>query len=202
LSTGTLYSIYAAFVLFGTAGGPSGFFAVFFGTDWGRSLSIVRHYAPTMSGWASRFLRFYAFFLWLNSVVGFFTVKDNVTKALVAFFTAPIREGRINFSLWDLVAFGLVFAAAIAIARGARLILEEDVFPRTRVSRGVPEMASTVVYYALLLFGFFFALGMAGGGINKFLLLGGAFWVGVGFGMQKIVKKFFFRLVFLFFCPL
>jgi len=202
LSTGTLYSIYAAFVLFGTAGALSVLFAVLLDTDWARSLSIVRHYDKTMSWWVFRVLRFTAFVLWLSSVLNFFTIKDSVIKALVAFFTAPIREGRINFSLWDLIAFGLVFAAAIAIARGARLILEEDVFPRTRVARGVPEMVSTVVYYALLLFGFFFALGMAGVDINRFTLLAGAFGVGVGFGMQNIVNNFISGLILLFERPI
>jgi potassium-dependent mechanosensitive channel len=202
LSTGTLYSIYAAFALFGTAGALSVVFAVLLDTDWARSLSIVRHYDKTMSWWVFRLLRFTAFVLWLNSVLNFFTVKDSVIKTVVAFFTAPIREGRINFSLWDVIAFGLVFAAAVGIARGARLILEEDVFPRTRVARGVPEMVSTVVYYTLLLFGFFIALGIAGVDINRFTLLAGAFGVGVGFGMQNIVNNFISGLILLFERPI
>jgi len=202
LSTGTLYSLYAAFALFGTAGALSVLFTVLLDTDWARSLSIVRRYDKTMSWWVFRLLRFAAFVLWLNSVLNFFAVKDIVIKTLVAFFTAPIKEGRINFSLWDVIAFGLVFAAAIGIARGARLILEEDVFPRTRAARGVPEMVSTVVYYTLLLFGFFIALGIAGVDINRFTLLAGAFGVGVGFGMQNIVNNFISGLILLFERPI
>jgi potassium efflux system protein len=202
LSTGTLYSIYAVFALFGTAGALSVLFSVLLDTDWARSLSIVRHYDKTMSWWTFRLLRFAAFAFWLNSVLNFFTIKESVVKAVVAFFTAPIKEGRINFSLWDVIAFGLVFAAAIAIARGARLILEEDVFPRIRVARGVPETVSTVAYYTLLLSGFFFALGMAGVDINRFTLLAGAFGVGVGFGMQNIVNNFISGLILLFERPI
>jgi hypothetical protein len=101
LSTGTLYSIYAAFALFGTAGALSVLFSVLLDTDWARSLSIVRHYDKTMSWWTFRLLRFAAFAFWLNSVLNFFTIKESVVKAVVAFFTAPIKEGRINFSLWD-----------------------------------------------------------------------------------------------------
>jgi potassium efflux system protein len=202
LSTGTLYSIYAAFALFGTAGALSVLFTVLLDTDLARSLSIVRRYTKTMSWWTFRALRFTAFAFWLNAVLNFFTVKDSVVKALVAFFTAPIKEGRINFSLWDVIAFGLVFAAAIVIARGVRLILEEDVFPRMRVARGVPAMVSTVVYYTLLLFGFFSALGMAGVDINRFTLLAGAFGVVVGFGMQNIVNNFISGLILLFERPI
>jgi len=202
LSTGTLYSMYAAFALFGTAAALSVMFTVLLDTDWAQSLSIVRHYAKTMSLWTFRLLRLTAFAFWLEAVLNLFTVKDSVVNALVAFFTAPIKEGRVNFSLWDVIAFGLVFAAAILIARGVRLILEEDVFPRIRVARGVPTMISTVVYYTLLLFGFFLALGIGGVDINRFTLLAGAFGVGVGFGMQNIVNNFISGLILLFERPI
>jgi potassium-dependent mechanosensitive channel len=63
-------------------------------------------------------------------------------------------------------------------------------------------MVSTVVYYTLLLFGFFIALGMAGVDINRFTLLAGAFGVGVGFGMQNIVNNFISGLILLFERPI
>ena len=44
-------------------------------------------------------------------------MRDNVVKAVTDFLTAPIREGRVDFSLWDIIAFGLVLTAAILISR-------------------------------------------------------------------------------------
>ncbi len=202
LSTGTLYSAYAVFAIFGAAKALSIIFAVFLDTDLARSLSVVRYYGVAISQWGFRVLNFAAVVLSIEAVLRFFTVKDSIVKAVTDFMTAPIREGRVDFSLWDVIAFGLVLAAALMISRAVRLILEEDVFPRVRLARGVPDMISTTVYYTLLLLGFFLALGMAGVDLNRFTLLAGAFGVGVGFGLQNIVNNFISGLILLFERPI
>jgi len=63
-------------------------------------------------------------------------------------------------------------------------------------------MISTTAYYAILLFGFFFALGIAGVDVNRFTLLAGAFGVGIGFGLQNIVNNFISGLILLFERPI
>jgi potassium-dependent mechanosensitive channel len=202
LSTGTLYSAYAVFAIFGTAKALSIIFAVFLDTDLARSLSVVRRYGGIISHWGFRILNFAAFALSIEAILRFFTVKDSVVKAVAGFLTAPIRAGRVDFSLWDIIAFCLVLTAAILISRGVRLLLQEDLFPRIRLSRGIPVMITTTVYYAILLFGFFFALGMAGVDLNRFTLLAGAFGVGIGFGLQNIVNNFLSGLILLFERPI
>ena len=202
LSTGTLYSAYAGFAIFGAAKALSTIFAVFLDTDLARSLAVVKRYGGSISHWGFRILYFAAFVLSIEAMLRFFTVKDNVVKAVTGFLTAPIREGRVDFSLWDIVAFCLVLTAAILISRGVRLLLQEDVFPRMRLGRGIPVMITTTVYYAILLFGFFFALGMAGVDLNRFTLLAGAFGVGIGFGLQNIVNNFLSGLILLFERPI
>ena len=198
LSTGILYSTYAAFALFGTARALSILLAVALDSDPARSLSIVTRYGKIISQCAFGTFRVTAMILWLIAVLNFFGIKESVLNAIASFFTAPIREGRINFSLWDIIAFGLVLAAAVFVARAVRLVLNEDVFPRIRTARGVPAMITTSIYYTLLFFGFFLALGIAGVDVNRFTLLAGAFGVGVGFGMQNIVNNFISGLILLF----
>jgi small-conductance mechanosensitive channel len=202
LSTGTLYSAYSVFAIFGAAKALSIIFAVFLDTDLARSLSVVRRYGGILSLWGFRVLNFAAFVLSIEAILRFFTVKDSVAKAVTGFLTAPIRAGRVDFSLWDIIAFCLVLTAAILISRGVRLFLQEDFFPRMRLGRGIPVMITTTVYYAILLFGFFFALGMAGVDINRFTLLAGAFGVGIGFGLQNIVNNFLSGLILLFERPI
>jgi potassium efflux system protein len=202
LSTGTLYSIFAAFVFFGTARALSILVEVLLDTDAAQSLSIARHYGKNVSRRISTALKFAAIILWLNAFLNFFSIKNTVLEPVISFFTAPIKEGRINFSLWDIIAFCLVLAAAIVISRWVRILLEEDVFPRTRFNRGIPVMITTTVYYAILLLGFFFALGMARVDINRFTLLAGALGVGVGFGLQNIVNNFISGLILLFERPM
>jgi len=202
LSTGTLYTAYAVFAIFGAAKALSTIFAVFLDTDLARSLAVVRRYGDVISHWGFRVLNLAAFVLSVEAMLRFFAVKDNVVGAVTDFLTAPIREGRVDFSLWDIIAFGLVLTAAILVSRGVRLLLEEDIFPRMRLSRGIPVMITTTVYYSILLFGFFFAMGMAGVDLNRFTLLAGAFGVGVGFGLQNIVNNFISGLILLFERPI
>src|SRR5262245_56394532 len=202
LSTGTLYSAYAGFAIFGTAKALSTLFAVFLDTNLARSLAVVRRYNSVISRWGFRVFNLAAFVLSIEAMLRFFTVRDNVIGVVTDFFTAPIREGRVDFSLWDIIAFGLVLIAAVLISRAVRLLLEEDVFPRMRLGRGIPIMISTTAYYAILLFGFFFALGIAGVDVNRFTLLAGAFGVGIGFGLQNIVNNFISGLILLFERPI
>ena len=202
LSAGTLYSAYAVFAIFGTAKALSTLFAVFLDTNLARSLVVVRRYSSVISCWGFRVLNLGAFLFSIEAMLRFFTVRDNVVGAVTDFFTAPIREGRVDFSLWDIIAFGLVLTAAVLISRAVRLLLEDDVFPRMRLGRGIPVMISTTAYYAILLFGFFFALGIAGVDVNRFTLLAGAFGVGIGFGLQNIVNNFLSGLILLFERPI
>jgi potassium-dependent mechanosensitive channel len=202
LSTGTLYSAYAGFAIFGAAKALSTIFAVFLDTNLARSLVVVRRYGSVISQWVFRLFNLAAFVFSIQAMLRFFTVKDNVVGAVTDFFSAPIREGRVDFSLWDIIAFGLVLTAAVLISRAVRLLLEDDVFPRMRLGRGIPVMISTTAYYAILLFGFFFALGIAGVDVNRFTLLAGAFGVGVGFGLQNIVNNFISGLILLFERPI
>jgi small-conductance mechanosensitive channel len=202
IATGTLYSAYAFFAIFGAAQVLSVSFAVFLDTDLARSLAVVRQYGGVLSQGSFRLLTLAALVISLEAMLRFFGVKDSVLKAVTSFFTAPIREGRVDFSLWDIIAFVLVLTAAIVLSRGLRLLLEEDVFPRMRLARGIPEMITTTIYYTVLLFGFFFALGMAGVDVNRFTILAGAFGVGVGFGLQNIVNNFISGLILLFERPI
>src|SRR5262245_383743 len=202
LSTGTLYSAYAGFAIFGAAKALSTIFAVFLDTNLARSLVVVRRYGNVISQRVFRLLNLAAFVLSIHAMLRFFTVRDNVVGAVTDFFTAPIREGRVDFSLWDIIAFGLVLTAAVLISRAVRLLLEDDVFPRMRLGRGIPVMISTTAYYAILLFGFFFALGIAGVDVNRFTLLAGAFGVGIGFGLQNIVNNFISGMILLFERPI
>jgi potassium-dependent mechanosensitive channel len=202
LSTGTLYSIYAAFALFGTARALSILSEVLLDTEAARSLSIARRCSKLIARRISTALKFAAIILWVNAFLDFFSIKTIVLGPVTSFFTAPIAEGRINFSLWDIVAFCLVLTAAFVISRWVRILLEEDVFPRMSLNRGIPVMITTTVYYAILLLGFFFALGMARVDINRFTLLAGAFGVGVGFGLQNIVNNFISGLILLFERPM
>ncbi|MGB3562994.1 MAG: mechanosensitive ion channel domain-containing protein, partial [Thermoanaerobaculia bacterium] len=102
----------------------------------------------------------------------------------------------------DVFAFVLIIFAAMMISRFVRFLLEEDVYPRTRLARGVPTTISMLVNYLILGIGFFFALAAAGIDLSNVALLAGALGVGIGFGLQDLVKNFISGLILVFERPM
>src|SRR5262249_56776959 len=100
-------------------------------------------------------------------------------------------------SLADVVAFGLTVWAALLLSSLVRFILQEDVYPRVLLPRGVPYTVSTLVGYAILLTGFVLAVAALGVDLNRITILAGAFGVGIGIGLQSIVANFVSGLVLL-----
>jgi small-conductance mechanosensitive channel len=59
-----------------------------------------------------------------------------------------------------------------------------------------------MVHYAILLLGFFVALGTLGIDLTKITILAGAFTVGIGFGLKNVINNFVSGLILLFERPI
>jgi small-conductance mechanosensitive channel len=79
-----------------------------------------------------------------------------------------------------------------------QFLLEEEIFPHTRLGRGLPYAISRTVHYLIVLVGFLAAMAILGIDMTKFTILVSAFTVGVGFGLQNIVNNFVSGLILLF----
>ena len=119
-----------------------------------------------------------------------------------AVLAAKIERGSISISVGDVFAFFLTLVAAYLLSSFIRFMLEEDVYPRTRIPAGVSYAASNVLNYAILALGFVVALGVLGMDLTKMTVLAGAFGVGIGFGLQSVVNNFVSGLILLFERPL
>ena len=63
------------------------------------------------------------------------------------------------------------------------------------MSRGLPELIASIIYYLLMVIVFLAAINAAGIELNKFTVLTGAFGVGIGFGLQNIINNFVSGLI-------
>jgi small-conductance mechanosensitive channel len=117
---------------------------------------------------------------------------------LAAVLDLGFRRGDMTFTLGDLVRFGVTLWVAWLLSKLIRFVLEEDVYPRVTLPRGVSYALSNLVQYVVLTVGFFLALGVAGVDLTKATILAGALGVGVGFGLQNIVNNFVSGLILLF----
>jgi small-conductance mechanosensitive channel len=103
---------------------------------------------------------------------------------------AELRRGSLRLSLGDILAFALTVWAAFLLSAFLRFLLEEEVYPRLSLGRGLPSALSSLLHYAVLLAGFLFALAALGVDLTKVTILAGAFGVGIGFGLQNVVNNF------------
>jgi small-conductance mechanosensitive channel len=104
----------------------------------------------------------------------------------------------VSLSLGQFVyAIASIYIAVLA-SRFVRFVLQEDVYTRFPLRRGVPQAISTTVHYAVVVLGFFLALGAAGFEFGQFSLLTGALGIGVGFGLQNVVNNFVSGLILLY----
>ena len=166
------------------------------------SLRVVSLHRELLKQRSSVVLQFLAVFFWLHLLLGFFGLVAPVMTGLRAALTASLTIGSLSISLGSVLAFLLAIWASVLVSRFVRFVLEEDVYGHLALERGIPYAISTMLHYAILLLGFFLALGALGIDLTKITILAGAFSVGVGFGLQNVINNFVSGLILLFERPI
>jgi small-conductance mechanosensitive channel len=131
-----------------------------------------------------------AAFLWLREELHWFALLDKVESLGLAVLEYRVTRGFVSLSPGDVLAFIATVWVAFLVSRFVRFVLEEDVYPRLPMGRGLPYAISSLLHYLILLLGFLAAIGAMGVDLNRVTLLTGALGVGVGFGLQTIVNNF------------
>src|SRR6516162_8021530 len=149
-----------------------------------------------------RLLEFLAFLFWLNVLLNFFGLRDSLIAWIEAALNANLAIGSFNITLGGILAFLITVWASFLISKFLRFVLEEDVYHHLNLARGIPYAISTMLHYAILLVGFFVAMGALGIDLTKLTILAGAFSVGIGFGLQNVINNFVSGLILLFERPI
>ncbi|HEY7868303.1 MAG TPA: mechanosensitive ion channel domain-containing protein [Methylomirabilota bacterium] len=153
------------------------------------ALAMVRHNQPVLERRARRLLRVAAGVAWVYFALKYFHLSADAVAAVQAALRATLTRGSISISLADVLVFVITVGAAFVVSRVIRFVLAEEVYPRLRLGRGLPDVLSGVLHYTLLLTGFLLALAALGVDLTKVTILAGAFGVGIGFGLQNIVNN-------------
>ena len=97
------------------------------------------------------------------------------------------------------ISFIVTVAASIYVSRFIAFLLDEDVYPRLHLARGMPYAISTLLRYTVLTIGFLLAIYNLGfKDFTKLTILASAFSIGLGFGLQNVVNNFVSGLILLF----
>jgi len=202
LGEGLLISVYVGMVLSGVVVIVRPIVPAALGSDPLSGLHVVSRYRDAIERFLDRSLEWAAIGLWAYVSLDRLTLADPLLDSLRWMVGTPVQMGTVAISLGDVLAFGAVVGVAMLLSRAVRVLLEEDVLPRTSLERGIPHAISNTAAYALLVIGFLLALGAAGIDLSKVTVLAGAFGVGIGFGLQNIVNNFISGLILLYERPI
>jgi small-conductance mechanosensitive channel len=125
-------------------------------------------------------------------------LRDVAAGVSTALLDVGVTVGALSLTVGGVLAFVLALVVAFFLARIVTAVLEEDVYPRTRLPRGVPYALSTLVRYGFYSLGFLFALAAAGVQLGQLTIMLGGLGVGIGLGLQDLVKNFAAGLTLLF----
>jgi small-conductance mechanosensitive channel len=202
LTSATLASFRYALVFFVGALVVDGLVMVLLGTPWAQSFHSVRSHTELLQRRGIALVHLLALYLWILGTLAEFQLLAAVQEWFKAVLDWHWTRGNLSISLGDVFAFVLTIFAAMMVSRFVRFLLEEDVYPRARLARGVPATISLLVNYLILGIGFFFALAAAGIDLSRVALLAGALGVGIGFGLQDLVNNFVSGLILVFERPI
>ena len=165
-------------------------------------LQMVQHHRDLLERRIHRVLIVLAIGVWAARFldhIGLFQPAWSLGGAILA---AKLGRGSISFSAADVLEFVFTIWLTYLLSKFIRFVLREDVYPRTKVTRGISYAISSLLNYAILALGFLLALGVLGLDLTKVTILASAFGVGIGFGLQSVVNNFVSGLILLFERPI
>ena len=167
-----------------------------------RLLQMVRHHRRVLEQRAYRVLLVLAIFGWLLRLLNRLGLLNSTLSLAQAILATNLERGSISISLGDVLAFLLTVWAAYLLSVFIRFLLQEDVYPRTRITTGVSYAISSLLHYVILALGLVVGMGVMGIDLSRLTVLAGAFGVGIGFGLQGVVNNFVCGLILLFERPI
>ncbi len=160
-----------------------------------QQLAAVRCHRDSIARWVPRILQWTGLLIWLRVTVNLLGLGDWLTARVKDVRDFHIAGGSASVTLGGVLGFFVILLVGYAVSSSVRFLFREELLSRFHLSRGLPELFSSMLHYLLLLLVFFFAVNAGGVELNKFTVLTGALGVGVGFGLQNIVNNFISGLI-------
>ncbi len=202
LGEGTMLTIFAGFGLYALSLVLQGLLDLLLQSPIGSKIRAFRRNPDKVHRWVEKAVNLLSVVAWLYFTLLFFNLWSPIRDLVVFVFSASLTVGQFQISLGDIVAFVVALWLGTQLSRLIRFILEEDVFTRVRLPRGVPATISMMVNYGIITLAFFIALAVAGFDLSRFAIIAGALSVGIGFGLQNVVNNFVSGLILAFERPI
>lgn len=136
--------------------------------------------------------------IWAYFSLDQFLLFEPLWNTIVAILTKELSFGKLSITLGDILSIVVTIWLSYKISQLLRFIFIEDIAPRAKLARGVPDAVSTLMHYVIILVGFMMAMSVAGIDMSKLAIMAGALGVGIGIGLQDVVNNFSSGLIILF----
>jgi small-conductance mechanosensitive channel len=146
--------------------------------------------------------RAFGLFTWLYLLLDALALRSMMASAVTTALATPLGYRNVQVSLGGVLAFGVAIWVSWLLSRFLAAFLNQEVFSRVRLPRGVPFALATITRYTILVLGFVTAVAALGIEVGNLALLISALGVGIGFGMQNMVNNFISGLILLFERPI
>ncbi len=167
-----------------------------------QSLGMVRNHKILLESRARRLVRWAAIVVWLGAVLDSASLLEPARDRVASFLAEPVTFGEIGISPGAVLVFIVTIWGAVLLSRLLRFVLDEEVFSRLPLPRGIPYALTTILHYVLLFGSVLIAIVSTGVNLDRFTIIAGAVGVGAGFGLQGIVNNFVSGLILLFERPI
>ena len=171
-------------------------------TPFMRKLLIVRHHGDRLRDRIGAFIHGLSHVAFVLISLSLFDVWNPIWEAISGAFTHKFAIGSLEFSLAGALLFPLIVWLGFKLASTTRFVLQEDVFPRVKMARGVPQAITKLTTYGLIALAVVAAITASGLDLSRLALFAGALSLGIGFGLQNIVNNFVSGLILIFERPI
>jgi potassium-dependent mechanosensitive channel len=164
--------------------------------------NIIRQQSDYIYSRIYNLIRAFFVLCWFYLALDQFHIREILTGSVSSFLSRNFEIGEAEFALNGIILFVLVIWLSIVISKFVRHILQEEIFTRVTVERGIPGTIIMLVRIALITIGFLLAAAVAGMKLSSLTIIIGAFSVGIGFGLQNIFNNLVSGLILAFERPI
>ena len=132
---------------------------------------------------------------WLLSLWGF---PEDIMLSLIKKVLFGFKIGGIEISLLAIALGILVFFGALAIVRMIRRHLAENVLPKIDMDEGVKHSLVSGISFVGFIIASLLAITAVGVNLTSLAFIAGALSVGIGFGLQDVIKNLVAGIIILF----
>src|SRR5258706_2386593 len=122
----------------------------------------------------------------------------NLSDSLHAWDIALFKIGKTEVAVSDLIAILVSVSLLFILAGWLKQWVANRLLARSHLDYGTRQAIGTIARYVVLVAGFMIIMQTAGINLSTFNVLAGAVGVGVGFGLQEIVKNFISGVIIMF----